>query len=227
MVNQVWDYQTKSCVQTLEGHTHNISAVCFHPELPIIITGSEDGTVRIWHSTTYRSLSQFHLCFCLLMWTVSQFSLFAIQVLSTKETTCNFLVLISGFWIFCFFSWQPLKSWVQNLIQKFLHIFLEEIFPNIAFWYNYLITHKHIMHGLFLHRKAPNLCQTLEKRVADSVIYVPIGLFLSLIYLFLFLMVWNICQLLAAHYLILMSVMIATMLRCSYFLIYFVDLRTR
>ncbi|KAI3712040.1 hypothetical protein L1987_70589 [Smallanthus sonchifolius] len=51
---KVWDYQTKACVQTLEGHTHNVSAVCFHPELPIIITGSEDGTVRIWHSTTYR-----------------------------------------------------------------------------------------------------------------------------------------------------------------------------
>ncbi|KAK9060480.1 hypothetical protein SSX86_021184 [Deinandra increscens subsp. villosa] len=51
---KVWDYQTKVCVQTLEGHTHNVCAVCFHPELPIIITGSEDGTVRIWHSTTYR-----------------------------------------------------------------------------------------------------------------------------------------------------------------------------
>ncbi|KAJ6808352.1 coatomer subunit beta'-1-like isoform X2 [Iris pallida] len=51
---KVWDYQTKSCVQTLEGHTHNVSSVCFHPELPIIITGSEDGTVRIWHATTYR-----------------------------------------------------------------------------------------------------------------------------------------------------------------------------
>ncbi|CAM6121486.1 unnamed protein product [Calypogeia fissa] len=51
---KVWDYQTKSCVQTLEGHTHNVSAVCFHPELPIIVTGSEDGTVRIWHATTYR-----------------------------------------------------------------------------------------------------------------------------------------------------------------------------
>ena len=51
---QVWDYQTKSCVQTLEGHTHNVSSVCFHPELPIIVTSSEDGTIRIWHSTTYR-----------------------------------------------------------------------------------------------------------------------------------------------------------------------------
>nr|KAJ0190476.1 hypothetical protein LSAT_V11C800426140 [Lactuca sativa] len=51
---KVWDYQTKTCVQTLEGHTHNVFAVCFHPELPIIMTGLEDGTVRIWHSTTYR-----------------------------------------------------------------------------------------------------------------------------------------------------------------------------
>ena len=51
---KVWDYQTKACVQTLEGHSHNVSAVCFHPELPIIMSGSEDGTVRIWHSTTYR-----------------------------------------------------------------------------------------------------------------------------------------------------------------------------
>ncbi|KAM7483726.1 hypothetical protein LguiB_008309 [Lonicera macranthoides] len=49
----VWDYQTKTCVQTLEGHTHNVSALCVHPEFPIIVTGSEDGTVRIWQATTY------------------------------------------------------------------------------------------------------------------------------------------------------------------------------
>ncbi|XP_024220566.1 coatomer subunit beta' isoform X1 [Bombus impatiens] len=51
---KIWDYQNKTCVQTLEGHTQNICAVCFHPELPIILTGSEDGTVRIWHAGTYR-----------------------------------------------------------------------------------------------------------------------------------------------------------------------------
>ena len=33
---------------------HNVSCVAFHPELPIIISGSEDGTVKIWQSTTYR-----------------------------------------------------------------------------------------------------------------------------------------------------------------------------
>jgi len=51
---KVWDYQNKTCVQTLEGHTHNVAIASFHPELPIIISGSEDGTVRIWHANTYR-----------------------------------------------------------------------------------------------------------------------------------------------------------------------------
>ncbi|KAJ0075738.1 hypothetical protein Patl1_34115 [Pistacia atlantica] len=49
-----WNYETKSCVQTLEGHTHNGTAVCIHPELPIIITVSKDQTVRLWNATTYR-----------------------------------------------------------------------------------------------------------------------------------------------------------------------------
>ncbi|RVW41379.1 Coatomer subunit beta'-2 [Vitis vinifera] len=51
---KVWDYEAKSCVQTLEGHTNNVSAVCVHPELPLIITGSEDGNVHIWDGATYR-----------------------------------------------------------------------------------------------------------------------------------------------------------------------------
>ncbi|XP_055929433.1 coatomer subunit beta'-like isoform X2 [Argiope bruennichi] len=51
---KIWDYQNKTCIQTLEGHAQNISAVSFHPELPVIMTGSEDGTVRVWHANTYR-----------------------------------------------------------------------------------------------------------------------------------------------------------------------------
>ena len=51
---KIWDYQTKACIQTLDGHSHNISAVAFHPELPVIMTASEDGTIKMWHSTTYR-----------------------------------------------------------------------------------------------------------------------------------------------------------------------------
>lgn len=51
---KIWDYQTKQCIQTLSGHTNNVSYTLFHPTLPIILTGSEDGTVKIWHGSTYR-----------------------------------------------------------------------------------------------------------------------------------------------------------------------------
>lgn len=51
---KIWDYQTKACLQTLEGHSHNVTSVCFHPRLPLILSASEDGTVRLWHATTYR-----------------------------------------------------------------------------------------------------------------------------------------------------------------------------
>ena len=51
---KIWDYETRSCVQTLQGHTENVCAVCFHPTLPIILSGGEDRAVRVWHSATYR-----------------------------------------------------------------------------------------------------------------------------------------------------------------------------
>lgn len=51
---KIWDYHTHNCIQTLTGHTNNISATLFHPTLPIILTGSEDGTARVWHASTYR-----------------------------------------------------------------------------------------------------------------------------------------------------------------------------
>lgn len=51
---KVWDYQTKSCVAVLEGHLANVSFAIFHPELPLIVSGSEDGTVRFWNSNTFK-----------------------------------------------------------------------------------------------------------------------------------------------------------------------------
>ena len=51
----MWDYQTKNIVQSLDGHTHNVCAVMFHPKLPIVCSASEDGTIRIWQSATYRA----------------------------------------------------------------------------------------------------------------------------------------------------------------------------
>lgn len=51
---KVWDYQTKSLVATLEGHSANVSFAVFHPELPLIISGGEDATIKVWNATTYK-----------------------------------------------------------------------------------------------------------------------------------------------------------------------------
>ena len=68
---KIWDYLNKTCVATLclffshygnyvsdffliDGHTENVSAVCFHPNLPIIVSTSEDSTVCIWNSNSYK-----------------------------------------------------------------------------------------------------------------------------------------------------------------------------
>ncbi|TKY48141.1 Coatomer subunit beta'-1 [Spatholobus suberectus] len=55
----VWNYQTKTEEKSLKisespGHGNNVTAICAHPELPIIITASEDSTVKIWDAVTYR-----------------------------------------------------------------------------------------------------------------------------------------------------------------------------
>lgn len=42
------------CYKSILGHAQNVTAVSYHPELPIILTGSEDGSLRIWHANTYR-----------------------------------------------------------------------------------------------------------------------------------------------------------------------------
>ena len=51
---KVWDHLSKSRVQTMEGHTNNPSFAVFHPNLPIIISGSEDRTIEIRNNNTYR-----------------------------------------------------------------------------------------------------------------------------------------------------------------------------
>ncbi|CAO2152269.1 unnamed protein product [Urochloa humidicola] len=50
----VWDYHTKSSVETLKGHTDYVSTVFSHPELPVLMTGSDDGTIRLWNKDTFR-----------------------------------------------------------------------------------------------------------------------------------------------------------------------------
>jgi coatomer subunit beta' len=51
---RVWDYQTKACIQTLTHHVHFVSSVMFHPDLPLVLTGSEDETVDMFSTLTWR-----------------------------------------------------------------------------------------------------------------------------------------------------------------------------
>nr|ACS49628.1 protein kinase-3 [Oryza coarctata] len=51
---QIWDCKSRTCVQTLIGHMDCVSSVCSHPDIPILLTGSFDETVRLWNSTTFK-----------------------------------------------------------------------------------------------------------------------------------------------------------------------------
>jgi coatomer subunit beta' len=54
---KIWDYQTKQCLATIESHTMPVTAIHFHPELPIVFSMSEDGKAIIHHSSSYGILN--------------------------------------------------------------------------------------------------------------------------------------------------------------------------
>ncbi|KIM26794.1 hypothetical protein M408DRAFT_330396 [Serendipita vermifera MAFF 305830] len=53
---RIWDYLSKSCIQTLEGHTANVSFAVYlgGGGAPLIVSGSEDGMIKLWNAGTYR-----------------------------------------------------------------------------------------------------------------------------------------------------------------------------
>ena len=47
----VFDRQEGKIVTTLQGHTKKVSAVLFHPQQDMLLTASQDKTVRLWSPT--------------------------------------------------------------------------------------------------------------------------------------------------------------------------------
>ncbi|GBP42958.1 Coatomer subunit beta' [Eumeta japonica] len=50
---KVWDYQNRTCVHTLQEHNYNVTFVLFHPTLPLLLSASEDGNMKIWNTSTF------------------------------------------------------------------------------------------------------------------------------------------------------------------------------
>jgi hypothetical protein len=54
----VWDAETGAQLRTLTGHTHGVTAVAFGPDGRRALTGSDDGTARLWDIATGDELAR-------------------------------------------------------------------------------------------------------------------------------------------------------------------------
>jgi WD40 repeat protein len=55
----VWNVPDRSHHGRLTGHTKEVSSVCFSPDGTLLLTGSNDGTVRLWDAATGRERTVF------------------------------------------------------------------------------------------------------------------------------------------------------------------------
>jgi WD40 repeat protein len=47
-VIQLWDWQSSTCVAHLEGHTEAVQTLMFHADGTLLVSGSQDKTVKLW-----------------------------------------------------------------------------------------------------------------------------------------------------------------------------------
>ncbi|CAJ0921184.1 unnamed protein product, partial [Mesorhabditis belari] len=45
---KVWHLHTEKCLHTLTGHTSEVTSLLFEPERDLVVSGSRDGTIRVW-----------------------------------------------------------------------------------------------------------------------------------------------------------------------------------
>jgi len=56
---RLWDVETNHCVGTLYGHTANIGACHISPDEQLVLSASDDTTVRVWNLTTGKCVQIF------------------------------------------------------------------------------------------------------------------------------------------------------------------------
>lgn len=50
---RIWDLQKRKCIHTLQAMSP-VRCVLVHPNLPVLITGTEHGIIHVWSSTHFR-----------------------------------------------------------------------------------------------------------------------------------------------------------------------------
>ena len=53
----IWSVQYGILLQKLTGHTNMVNFTAWHPTLPLLISGSDDQTLRLWDAREGTSLS--------------------------------------------------------------------------------------------------------------------------------------------------------------------------
>ncbi|CAM0943075.1 unnamed protein product [Alopecurus aequalis] len=51
---KIWDLQKRKCVHTLEAFMYPVISTIYNPCLQVLITGTRDGAIHLWNSTTFR-----------------------------------------------------------------------------------------------------------------------------------------------------------------------------
>ncbi|TVU26067.1 hypothetical protein EJB05_28596, partial [Eragrostis curvula] len=67
---EIWDWKNRSCLKTLKEQRGTVATICAHPDLPIFITGSSDGTVCLWNSFTFELEGKLN-CSLGAVWTIA------------------------------------------------------------------------------------------------------------------------------------------------------------